>query len=154
VGISWLLCNRSADAGPQSALEDFANEKEFFDGVLDRSDYANSRAHQRCRDGCEGLLPVRQIGTLLGARRAESGRQGGRPVPTKNLAQPRIIDPTQAVAALIADPPSIDVRVVAGLDAHDSLAVVEMRPVEHKVQIDIASLAAAVAHGGSAGEIP
>ena len=48
----------------------------------------------------------------------------------------------------------IDILVRARLHAHDPGAVVQMRPVEHIVNIDVTSLAAAVANRGGAGHVP
>src|SRR5207247_8441292 len=64
------------------------------------------------------------------------------------------IDPAKPVAALIAQPPLVHIRVVTRLDAHHTSAVVQMRPVEHVMQVYVAPLTAAIAHGRRAREIP
>jgi hypothetical protein len=51
-------------------------------------------------------------------------------------------------------PPVIDVGVVTRLEPQHARAVVEMRSVEHVVDVDVAALRAAVAHGGRAREVP
>ena len=92
---------------------------------------------RECRtDGGDGLLPGR-----LGAAMAD-------------VRQASPVDPMKAEAPFVAHPPLVDVRVVARLQTHDARAVVQVRPVEHVVHVDVAALRAAVAHRRGAREIP
>src|SRR5712692_5861210 len=88
------------------------------------------------RDGCDGLLP------------------GGVNALMADLCQASLVYPTKTIAAFIAHPPLVDVRVVTGLQAQDPCAVVEMGSVEDVMDVHIAPLRAAVAHRWGAREVP
>ena len=58
-----------------------------------------------------------------------------------------IIDPAEAVPAGIADPPPVDVLIEARLDARNAAALIVVRPVAVRVDLDVATPGAARADG-------
>src|SRR5262245_27919962 len=71
-----------------------------------------------------------------------------------HLCQARLVNPAEPIASLVAHPPLVYIRVVTRLDAQDARAIVQMRSVEHIMNVHIAPLCAAVADGWSAREVP
>ena len=68
--------------------------------------------------------------------------------------QASLVYPTKTIAAFIAHPPLVDVRIVSGLQSQNPSAVVEMRSVEYVMDVHVARLGAAVAHRWGAREVP
>jgi hypothetical protein len=65
-----------------------------------------------------------------------------------------LVDPAKTKAPLITHPPLVNVRIVAGLQAQDPRALVQVGTVEHKMDIRVAPLGATCTHGRGAREVP
>ena len=65
-----------------------------------------------------------------------------------------VVDPAEAVAALVADPPPVHVGVVARLDARDPAALVVVGPPPAVVHLDVAAPRAPVADRAGGVEVP
>ena len=94
-------------------------------------------------------------GAERGECRIPGGRDGATRFPGGRRGEPGlVVDPAEAVAARVADPPLVDLGILARLDPGHPLALVVMRAPAARVDLDIAPAGAAIAHRLGRVEVP
>src|SRR5437870_3081587 len=144
VSVPSRSTHAAADGADPGRLEDAPERPEILVRHLRRgeaADLVGREAAERAGDRADRLLPRR-----LAHRAVLTPRRGHEPRLVVHEREP--------VAAVVADPPAVDVRVEARLEARHTAPLVVVRAPAVHVRLDVAAARAARTHGLRAIQVP